>query len=676
MKKFKDVALSTKIGIMVSVITAISLLMLWVIIGLSSSKMIRTNITNQLTDTVDSRAKIINDYILNVEEYMRAFAVSDEVADILRNPDDAECRANVQKYIKDFAEVKGTFEGLYVANTETMVVAHTLEKDIGVYYRQGDDRTAFLKEILVENKMTNRGIMVSPSTGELVISMYYPVFENGNCLGYVGGAVYANKLMDTLTEIDVNGLESIEYVFINAAKNVYLYHENEALLNTEVEDPAFLKIMETVAAPDAEANGTYSYKDENGVKKIAVYKYIEDRDWIFIVNDNESEAFSSIRNLQVGVGAVCFLIGTIINLAVVFALKPVGKQLEAIEKAIIGVSRLDLNAGDAVDKYTDRKDEIGKIASAVLILCEELKKVINDIGRVLGEISEGNLYVDVNENEQYYAGDLQVISGYLQSIDENLIDVMKDILTAANQVNSGSGQLASGAQMLSNGSIEQSESITMLADRINNIEQQIDSNFKHCTSTQELMERTSDCVEDANRKMQELNDAMANIKSSSDRIGNIVKTIEDIAFQTNILALNAAVEAARAGEVGKGFAVVADEVRNLAAKSAEAVNNTTALIEQTISAVEKGSGIAAEASESMAVVCEYTASAKNMMDSIASASEAQSEMVTQINADISNISAVIQTNSATAEESAATSEELAAQANVLNELISHFKIEE
>ena len=246
----------------------------------------------------------------------------------------------------------------------------------------------------------------------------------------------------------------------------------------------------------------------------------------------------------------------------------------------------------------------------------------------------------------------------LNDLNSGLVSLMRNISIAAEQVHSGSGQVATGSNYLSTASIEQTVSIEALANSIHQIEVQAASNSASCLDAQELINQTYEHARDANERMSMLTEAMDRIGNSSAKISNIIKTIEDIAFQTNILALNAAVEAARAGDVGKGFAVVADEVRNLAAKSADAVN--------------EGTNVATKTAEAMSSLNDCIIKVKSIVETIADSSNKQTQMVSKIDNDISQITGTVQSNSATAEESAAVSEELSGQASTLKDLVSRF----
>ena len=242
------------------------------------------------------------------------------------------------------------------------------------------------------------------------------------------------------------------------------------------------------------------------------------------------------------------------------------------------------------------------------------------------------------------------------------------------EIKNSSDQVSSGAQALSQGATEQASSIEQLSASIIEISDQVRSNAVNANNATSLVESVGKEIDRSNIHMQEMIRAISEISDKSAQIGRIIKTIDDIAFQTNILALNAAVEAARAGAAGKGFAVVADEVRNLAGKSAQAASETTELIESSISAVLNGTRIADETAESLSSVVTGASKITSLMQDISKASNEQANSIGQVTQGIEQISGVVQTNSATAEESAAASEELSAQAQLLNSLVSKFKM--
>ena len=252
--------------------------------------------------------------------------------------------------------------------------------------------------------------------------------------------------------------------------------------------------------------------------------------------------------------------------------------------------------------------------------------------------------------------------------------MIRDISQVARQVDSSADRVSTGAQALSQGTLEQAASIDGLVANVTSITSQIKTSTIRCGDASELVDKATGYAAEADTRMEQLTEATRNIDRSSAQIGTIIKTIEDIAFQTNILALNAAVEAARAGSAGKGFSVVADEVRNLAAKSAEAAQNTNDLISRSIQSAKTGTESTDLAVSAMQDIDSCIQSIKTMMDEIAAASVQQSEMITRVESGIRDISSGVQDNSAAAEKSAAVSKELSQQARILNGLISRFRV--
>lgn len=666
--------LAARIGVITTAITLTGMTILWLVVSTNAASMVKSDISNQMTDAVESRAAIINEYVLSAEEYMTAFALGSEVRDLLLDPDNPELVLRAQKYTEDFAAVKGVFEGLYIATPDTHVLTHTSKGAVGMTTRSGDSLKTFQDTILSRRELTNLGIMKSPGTGSMVLSMYSPLFEGSQCIGYVGAGVYASRLMDSLLNLDIKGLPNSEYVFLNVDTGVYLYHEDETLLNTETADPGYQEIVRRIRADGNTQTGTYSYRDEHGVRQLVVYKYLKDRGWVFMVRDSIAEVYGAVTTVRVLVGVLCGVMAAAIILITLLMLRREGRDLMAVEQAIGRLGDLNLSADQELEPFYGRSDEIGMIAKTTHWVCGCLRKTIDDVGRILGEMAKGNLTVDVTVNESYYVGDFKALSASLQSIHGNLVNVIRHISQVASQVDNSAQLVSSGAQALAQGTAEQAASVDGLMTNATAISAQIQDSTVRCSSASDLVAQATGYAAEADRKMDQLTAATRNIDQSSSQIGTIIKTIEDIAFQTNILALNAAVEAARAGSAGKGFSVVADEVRNLAAKSAEAAQNTNALISRSIESTRTGTESTDQAVSAMQVINGCIQSIKTLMDEIAAASVQQSQMISRVESGLREISSVVQDNSAAAEKSASVSKELSQQARTLNGLISRFRI--
>jgi Methyl-accepting chemotaxis protein len=674
MKCLVNKKLATRIGIITTVITLVGMSLLWIIVSTNTASMVKSNITNQMTDAVESRAAIINEYVTSAEEYMTAFALGDEVRELLLNPEDLTVLEEAQQYTEEFASVKGIFEGLYIATPDTHVLTHTSKEAIGMVTRTGESLDTFQNTILAQQQLTNLGIMKSPGTGSMILSMYYPIFEDNTCIGYVGAGVYASHLMDALLNLDIKGLPDSEYVFLNVETGVYLYHQDESLLNTQTTDSGYKDIIQRIQADGSIEASTYSYQDEEGVNQLVVYKYLKDRGWVFMVRDSATEVYSSVIKVRVVVGLLCAAMAVTIIFITLIILYREGKKLMVVEHAIAHLGDLNLSADKDLEIFYGRSDEIGMIAQTTHHVCVCLRKTINDVARILEEMAAGNLTVDVTKNESYYIGDFKVLSGSLKSIHANLKGVIRDISNVANQVDTSANQVSMGAQALFQGTREQAESVDGLVSNMTTITSQIQNSAVRCGNASNLVDKATGYAAEADTKMEQLIISTKNIDKSSAQIVSIIKTIEDIAFQTNILALNASVEAARVGEAGKGFSVVADEVQNLATRSSEAVQNTNTLIEQSIKDVKTGTESTNLVVSAMQVINDCIQSIKLLMDEIETASVEQSQMIVLIENRIKEISEVVQANSSAAEESAEVSKGLSEQARTLNSLISRFHI--
>ena len=554
------------------------------------------------------------------------------------------------------------------------MLTHTSQGAIGITTRTGDSLETFQNTILAQRELTNSGIMKSPGTGSMILSMYYPIFDGQRCIGYVGAGVYASHLMDSLLNLNIKGLPDSEYVFLNVETGVYLYHEDETLLNTQTTDVGYQEIIRRIQADGSTEASTYSYRDENGTKQLVVYKYLKDRGWVFMVRDSATEVYASVTTIRLVVAALCAVMAGAIVMITLAILRREGRELMAVERAIGRLGDLNLSADRELEVFYGRSDEIGMIAQTTHRVCGCLRETIDDVSRILGQMADGDFTVDVEKNSALYIGDFQALSESLQSIRANLTGVIRDITQVAGQVDASADLVSSGAQALSQGTVEQAASITGLVSHVTDITAQIQSSTVRCGDATQLVDKATGYAAQADAKMEQLLTATKNIDQSSTQIGTIIKTIEDIAFQTNILALNAAVEAVRAGTAGKGFSVVADEVRTLAAKSAQAAQNTNNLINRSIQDVKTGTESTDQAVSAMQLINDCIQSIKSLTDEIAAASVQQADMIALVESGIKEISTVVQTNSVAAEKSAAVSKELSSQARTLNGLIGRFRI--
>lgn len=412
-------------------------------------------------------------------------------------------------------------------------------------------------------------------------------------------------------------------------------------------------------------SGFYTF---NGIKMFAVYSKIEGPEgWILVLTEPYSDVTAvlvqSIILLSVITVIVCIVAAIVAGAIAHKISKPINKYTERLKNFSEG----DMHSPTEIEKTGDELEVLGNSLSNAM---NTLVSCVNDVSDIMKNISHGNLIVSTKAD---YIGDLDELKQSADNIITSLREIMYDINNSSSQVSTGAEQVAQGAQALSQGAVTQASTVQELSATIGNISEKVVSNAKNAKQANISSEKSSQLIENGNQQMQTLMTAMEEINSSSSQIANIIKSIDDIAFQTNILALNAAVEAARAGVAGKGFAVVAEEVRNLAAKSAEAAKTTADLIESSIKAVENGTKIAKNTAETLQEIVENSAETSRLIENIAEASEQQANEIKEITDGVDQISGVVQTNSATSEQSAAAAEELSSQSNMLTQMVKKFK---
>lgn len=529
----------------------------------------------------------------------------------------------------------------------------------------------FYKSTIQNKALTITEPYTDATTGIQMITVLSPIILDGDIKGVVSADISVDSFektavtdseYDTVYSTLVDNNDTLIYHSTNPEK-VGSNNSNTFLDSKDAQDVSS-KMM---------SNSAFNIKCKNA-DAVDVYKFYVpikagNNTWWANATVDVSDVMDRATQAAILLIVVSVLALALLVTLTVFILRRQLRPIQEIVNAAHKLAQGDLDISLAVRS----QDEIGILSSAFNDTAAYLKHIIEKISTILNQISDNRL--DVNA-EAEYRGAFEYIGTSIKRITANLNHVMQEIQQSSDQVSSGSEQVSSGAQALSQGATEQASAVEELAATINEISAQVKETAENTIDARTQMTAAESETVTCNRQMQEMIKAMEDISHKSTEIGKIIKTIEDIAFQTNILALNAAVEAARAGEAGKGFAVVADEVRNLASKSAEASNNTSALIEGSIAAVEKGTKIANETAQSLLKVVDNAQAVSVTVDKISNAATTQAASIAQVTQGIDQISSVVQTNSATAEESAAASEELSGQAQMLQSLVGRFKLKD
>lgn len=496
-----------------------------------------------------------------------------------------------------------------------------------------------------------------------------PIYDaSGRFIGVATADIDLTQMQQSIVSLDVIAGGR---AFLVDESGVYIADEDsEKLLSANIlsDENSSLAQLGTQILSQKEGTGSYT---ENGETYLAWFRQIPESGWHIVTVASEEAMMSSARTLGLTLTVLCIVFSLVLFLILFFFLQ---KSVVHPINRLVTVAQQIAGGDLSVSIDTHAGHEFGVVNTALHEMVSRLGMYVDYISEVtqaLQEMSKGNFTFRLRYE---YTGEFAALKAGLLSTRDHLSDTMATISSAAEQVDAGSNQVSIGAQSQAQGATEQTSSIQELASMMSDIERDVDTNTQNTNEANSQLSRVIQEVETGDRKMEEMLAAMDEITSTSQEIGQIVKSIEDIAFQTNILALNAAVEAARAGTAGKGFAVVADEVRSLASKTSEASSETALLISKSLSAVQNGKKIVDETAESFRLVTEGISQVATRTQGIAEHSARQKASIRQVTEGVNEIADVVQNNAATAEESAAASEELSSQAHLLKELVSKFQL--
>ncbi len=466
----------------------------------------------------------------------------------------------------------------------------------------------------------------------------------------------------SLTQLmkDISSRNNITSFIVD--KNIQLYAASSDIITADI-------AAEVFGLACADETGRAIAKI-NGVDYAAATTAINNSDGLnIVVVKSMDEMASNIVLLTVSLYAtalvVCVIVALIIRLIIKRIVAPISETAQRLENFAGG----DINSPAPTTRL---KGEIGQMTDALSTMITTIDSCIDDIHNVLGAVAAGNLAVDTAVE---YPGDMGKIKASLDLIRSSLSQTMSEVARSSSEVRDGAGQLAEGSSTLSQNAVAQAAVVDEITSTVMDIAKKTEANNNNVTQALETVQHTNKQAQEGTHSMSEMLVAIREIETSSKEIEQIMKVIDDIAFQTNILALNAAIEAARAGDAGKGFAVVADEVRNLAGKSAEAAQQTGELINKSIEAVNRGSELADITSNALNDIVTGVEEISSVMTGIASANDEQVSAVEQICSGMESVNSAIHNTSATAEQSAAASEELSSLAVSLSDTVARFTLE-
>ena len=634
-----------------------------IILGIVASTMMARNAKNLLSDTMTETAKIMSSLVDETLQSNIHIIESLSTKSEITSPD--YTKEEKAEWAKEWAQANG-MAGVTLIDLNGKAYTSDTNFSDRVYFSEAKKGNFYITEPFVSKLDGKNVILVAapiwkdgiPNTEVVAVATIQPAD------GLLNNIMTSLKISENSIAymIDQNGITIADVTPEN------VNNENvEELAKTNKDFVELAAIHEKMRAGET---GVTTCVVE-GQEKIVAYAPVNGTNgWSVNITAPVSD-FMGGTYLAIGVTVALVIVFLLISsfVATIVATK-IGAPIQLCSTRIQQLAQGDLTS-PVPEIQTN--DETGILARSTKDMVGVLNTVIADVRNHLGDMAEGNFSTTLEKNDEY-VGDLAPLAVSIQTIQSRLSDTLNEIDMAASQVSSGSAQVSSGSQALAQGATEQASSVEELAATIATISDSITRTADNARKANEHNEDASLLVNESNQKMVEMLGAMDEIQQSSGEISKIIKSIEDIAFQTNILALNAAVEAARAGVAGKGFAVVADEVRNLASKSAEASKNTAVLIERAMQAVERGNQLAQETAKKLEQTVEKSSEASALVGHISTETSDQASAVTQVTQGIDQISSVVQTNSATAEESAAASEQLSGQASMLKNLVARFQL--
>ncbi len=561
----------------------------------------------------------------------------------------------------------------------------------GITYEKHEDAfDNFDKEYYKQIKSSGKPYVMEPYVYQLrgtedimMISIIAPIYDaNGDFLGIAGCDVALNDMQSQ--QYANTGYKSTHMVALSEDKTILLDTKNSDYVGKNADEVGYTNITSDTDKVKAMPDGTYL--NSNYVVNDNITNFATMKKGVSVTvplkldsgNGNYWTLYMAMDSMEFNAAIIRDTIKLIVAL-IIFGIVLLYIIYRIIKNSLRPITYITAGAAEVekgnlkINIEVDTNDELGRLAKGINHISETMNNYVQDISQQLSSMASNNMDIEI---KQKYIGDFIPIQTSIEQIAKSLNETLHRITVSADDVASGSVSVSDGAQILSKGALEQESAIDELAVSIESLSDDVKANADDAQKMSLIVKEVGENIKISNEEMEQLVNAMADIRTSSAGIEQILKTIGEIARQTNLLSLNASIEAARAGLAGKGFAVVADEIRNLAAKSGEALQQTSELIENSFESVKRGTSIADETAKSLLAVVEGAKEISGSVDKISIASQNQKRALDELIKSIDLIAKVVQSNTNAVQESVSTSEKLSEQSKLLHRLISKFHLKQ